>query len=477
MNNTANRNPQTEIRNPNVLLVFADQLRLQALGYAGDANAITPRIDRLAAESCSFTTAVSGCPVCSPARASLLTGQYPDRHGVFVNDVYLRESTDAMGHLFKRAGYDTAYIGKWHIDGHGERHAMIPSERRQGFDYWKAMECTHRYLKSPYYDNNDTKILFWDGYDALAQTRDACAYIREHKQDKPFCLVLSYGPPHSPCGPPHIPGPNVPQEYLDLFDPATLTLRGNVPEDCIQHARRDLHAYYAHNKALDDCMGLLLDTLNEQRLEDDTLVVFWSDHGDMLGSQGQWKKQRPWDESILVPLLMRYPRRFGRAGRSFAAPINTPDILPTVLSLCRIDSPESADGRDYSAHLEGGPAPAEAALIACYQPFGQFPLNKGCKAYRGIRTERYTYARTHDGPWLLYDNQEDPLQNENLVDRPECQTLQQQMERQLDHLLAELNDEFLPGGEYMRRWGYTCDETGTPPHTWELYPKDHPPHE
>ncbi|HPO36806.1 MAG TPA: sulfatase-like hydrolase/transferase, partial [Kiritimatiellia bacterium] len=129
-------------RAPNVVFVLADQWRAQACGYAGDPNlrGMTPTIDRLAAESANLTHAVSCCPVCSPYRASLLTGQYPLTNGLFLNDVCLSTRATSLAQACTRAGYDTAYIGKWHLDGHG-RSAYIPPERRQGFDYWKVREC------------------------------------------------------------------------------------------------------------------------------------------------------------------------------------------------------------------------------------------------------------------------------------------------------------------------------------------------
>ena len=181
---------------PNVVFVFADQWRAQAAGYAGDRNVRTPNLDRLATESIHFTTAVSNCPVCSPYRACLMNGQYPLTHGVFVNDVHLGHDVPSIADAYKGAGYDTAYIGKWHVDGRG-RLAFIPPEGRQGFDFWRAMECTHQYNESYYYGDGET-TLKWDGYDAEAQTRCAAQYVRGHDRARPFFLVLSWGPPHNP---------------------------------------------------------------------------------------------------------------------------------------------------------------------------------------------------------------------------------------------------------------------------------------
>ena len=309
-------------KKPNVVLVFADQWRAQAFGYAGDPNVQTPNLDALARRSVNCTHAVSGCSVCSPARASLLTGQYPLTHGVFVNDVELGQDATSIAQAFSAGGYDTAYIGKWHVNGRG-RSSYIPPERRQGFEYWKVLECTHDYNHSAYYAGDSDEQLVWEGYDALAQTCDAQAYLR-NRGDKPFLLVLSWGPPHAPYH-------TAPEEYQALYDPAAISLRPNVPTDWAENARQWLAGYYAHCTALDDCVGMLLQTLQEEGLEQETIFLFFSDHGDMLGSQGMDKKQKPYEESIRVPFLLRYP---GMDAAELDALIDLPDIMPTLLGLC-----------------------------------------------------------------------------------------------------------------------------------------------
>src|SRR5437016_12916743 len=134
-------------RRPNVLFILADEWRAQATGYNGDPNVRAPVLDRFASQSVDFQTAVSGCAVCCPYRASLLTGQYPLTHGVFINDVELKPKNTTLGEAFAQAGYRTGYIGKWHVYGspdgnYGRRLAYIPPEKRFGFEYWKACECT-----------------------------------------------------------------------------------------------------------------------------------------------------------------------------------------------------------------------------------------------------------------------------------------------------------------------------------------------
>jgi len=443
---------------PNIVFVFGDQWRAQSTGYAGDPNVRTPHLDRLATESVSVTHAVAGAPVCSPWRASLLTGQRPDRHGVFVNDVQLGTDGVSLARAFAGQGYDTAYVGKWHVDGRG-RSNYIPHERRQGFDYWKVLECTHRYNESPYYAGDSDEQKLWEGYDAAAQTRDACQYIADQDGSRPFLLVLSWGPPHNPYD-------TAPQEFCDLYDPAAIELRPNVPPESAAEARECLAGYYAHCSALDACIGDLGEALRRQEIEENTIFVFTSDHGDMLGSHGQHRKQKPWDESIRVPFLLRYPARFTRAPRPVPALMDACDIMPTLLSLADLPIPDTVDGLDFSGCLAGGPDPSDgAALLACYHPFGEWHRGAGGREFRGIRTVRHTYVRTLQGPWLLYDNESDPYQLENLIERPEHGDLYRQMDEQLKSKLEQVGDEFLTGGEYLARWGYQVDERGTVPYT------------
>jgi len=450
---TAEEKPK---RRPNVVFLLADQWRAQATGYAGNSIVETPHLDALARQSVNFTNAVSGCPVCCPYRGSLMTGQYPLTHGVFLNDVCLSSDAFSLAEAFNAAGYHTGYVGKWHLDGQG-RASFIPPERRQGFQYWRAAECTHNYNKSIYYADDPEK-LFWKGYDAIDQTEDARHYLRDHR-DEPFALVLSWGPPHNPYQ-------TAPEAFRKRFRAEDMQLRPNVPEEMVDAARNDLAGYYAHCAALDVCAGRIIDELDELGLAEDTILVFTSDHGDMIGSQGNQRKQRPWDEAIRVPFLVRYPRLLGSGAKEITLPINAPDIMPTLLGLCGIDVPDTVEGTDRTDLITGkAPDGDEAALITCPSPFGEWTRPKGGREYRGIRTRRYTYVRTLDGPWLLYDNQADPYQMNNLVGKPEHAALQAELETMLTARLKETKDHFRPGGEYIAKWGYTVDAHGTVPYT------------
>jgi arylsulfatase A-like enzyme len=441
---------------PNIVYVFGDQWRAQAFGYAGDPNVRTPHIDRLAAESINLRNTVSTCPLCTAYRGSLLTGQYPLTHGLFVNDVPLNPNVTSLGKLFAQAGYDTAWIGKWHVDGHG-RTVYIPPERRQGFHFWKVLECTHDYNHSAYYAGDSDQPQYWEGYDAIAQTREAQRYIREHDGEKPFLLVLSWGPPHNPYG-------TAPEAYRKMYQGDRLRLRPNVPLPLSMFVPHALAGYYAHCTTLDDCVGDLLATLEEAGIADNTLFIFTSDHGDAVGCQGHGNKQAPWAESIQVPFLLRWPARFGRSPRTLDSVMGTPDILPTLLGLCDLPIPETVEGLDFSDYIHGGPDPSDgAALIACYHPIADWWHGLGGKEYRGLRTTRYTYVRSLDGPWLLFDNEDDPYQLHNLVAEPHVQKLVRELDSRLQRKLDAQGDAFLPGLDYCRRWGYPLDDKETVP--------------
>ena len=437
---------------PNVLFILADEWRAQATGYNGDPNARTPVLDRLASQSVNFQNAVSGTPVCCPYRASLLTGQYPLTHGVFINDVELKPKGVTWGESFARAGYQTGYIGKWHVYGspdgaYGRRLAYIPPEKRFGFEYWKACECTHEYNHSLYYEGNDQTPRYWPGYDAMAQTDDACAFIeRQAKTRDAYSLVLSLGPPHFPYA-------TAPAKYQALYERQAIQLRPNVPPEYREEAINILRGYYAHMAALDDCLARLLGTLERTGTAENTILVFTSDHGDMMRSQGLTTKLYPWDESVRVPFLVRFPRRFGTRRGKVGAPLNSPDILPTLLGLCGLPVPEGVEGTDYSRAAQGHDRSlGRGALLSLPVPITE-ARKFGFAEYRVVRTDRHTYARSIHGPWLLYDNRRDPYQMHNLCGQSGHRDVQARLDRDLNAMLKARKDDFLPAGEYVARAG------------------------
>ena len=449
----------------NMLYVFADQWRRDALGYAGNPDVSTPNIDAFSRSAINIPNAISTCPVCSPYRASLLTGMKPLSHGVFTNDVPLDPTLPSLGSEFKSAGYRTAYIGKWHVHA-GGRSAPIPPEDRMGFDYWKAFECTHNYLNSSYYNHNQTTVSRWEGYDAYAQTDDLLQYLEMHRNDdRPFFAVLSWGPPHAP--PPYAatsPYDQYPCELDGFYSVDSLSLPPNVPAEVAPVARELLAGYYTHCTALDEAFGRIVEYLAARSMLDNTIVVFTSDHGDLLGSHGLYKKQSPFAEAIDVPFLVHIPG-IGPAVREEIL-LEPEDIMPSLLSLCDVPVPDTVEGADLSSEIVGESQPQrEGSLIALYVANGQWregmdggPMNIVGREYRGVRTRRYTYVIDRQGPWLLFDNLTDPHQMKNLVDTRQTESVQTELAALLQRRLVAMGDKFEAGSTYLDRWNYSVDE-------------------
>jgi arylsulfatase A-like enzyme len=445
---------------PNIVFILTDQWRASATGYSGDPNVRTPNLDRLADESFNFVNTISVCPVCTPYRASLLTGKYPTSTGMFLNDAHLPDKELCIAEVLKTEGYQTAYIGKWHLDGHG-RSDYIPPERRQGFEYWKGAECDHNYNRSHYYAGSSDKKMFWEGYDVFAQTKDAQKYILKHgDNDKPFFLFVSYGTPH-------FPHETAPEKFKANYPPEKIILPANVPDSMRAQARKEAQGYYAHCEALDQSIGKLLSTLDESGLRENTIVIFTSDHGEMMGSHGVPPKQKqvPWNESAGVPFLLRYPALHGEKAKEIEMPIVTPDIFPTLLGLTNLSIPKTIEGDDLSFVIKKGKEKEKRAVLYMgVAPFARHN-SKELKEYRAIKTAQFTYVRSLNGPWLLYDDVNDPLQMNNLIGDAKNADLHRRMERLLQSKLDEINDDFRDGDHYIKEWGYKPASHGSLPYS------------
>lgn len=442
---------------PNIVYLLTDQWRASATGYAGDPNVRTPNLDRLARQSLNFRNAVSVCPVCTPHRAALMTGRFPTSTGMFLNDAHLPDEELCMAEVFAAAGYATAYIGKWHLDGQG-RSACIPPERRQGWQYWKAAECDHDYNHSHYYEGSSDVKKYWDGYDAIAQTRDAQRYLRDQAAGaKPFVLLVSYGSPHFPHA-------SAPAEFKQLYPPAAITLPANVPAALEAAARKEAQGYYAHCTALDGCVGDILTTLDETGLAGSTILVFTSDHGEMLGSHDcpPCMKQAFWSESAAVPFLLRHPALHGQDGRVLRMPLTTPDILPTLLGLTGVAVPACMEGEDLSPLLRAGRDAEDR--VALYMNVAPFDRRRPLQEYRALRSSRYTYVRGLDGPQCLFDDDRDPLQMNNLIADPGQAAIRDDHDRRLREQLARIRDDFRPAAAHIAEWGYRVADHGSVPY-------------
>ena len=436
---------------PNLLYIFADQMRGMDMHCAGNTQLYTPNLDRLAEQGMRLTHAYANTPVCTASRAMLLTGLYPAANRVVANDLPLSTELPSLGEMFRSAGYRTGYIGKWHLDGVPRSKWTPPGPRRHGFEYWAAYNCSHDYFRADKYYRDLPVAIRMEGYEPEVQTNLALDFLAT-VDERPFCLMLSWGPPHDPY-------PLVPEVFKDQYDPTTITLRPNVsavhadaaPLARDWETRETIANYYAAITALDYQLGRILDFLDETGLAGDTIVVFTSDHGDMLWSHGRMKKQQPWEESIHIPFLIRWPNEI-QAGTTSDALFGMIDHLPTLLSLCSIEASARLQGTDLAPTLLGLEQTPPSSLFLMDMVRMDESHMQNLDEWRGLRTRRYTYARWVDGrPWLLYDNENDPYQLINLVDDLEYASVQRALDIELDAQIAVTGDICAPGSELLRR--------------------------
>jgi arylsulfatase A-like enzyme len=456
---------------PNIIIILADQWRAQSVGYADNPEVVkTPNLDKLASQSANFSTAVSTVPVCTPFKASLQTGQFALTDGVFMNDVRLDTSATTIAEVLDRNGYNTGLIGKWHLDGQHRCAYTPPGPRRQGYQYWAAINCDHDYKHEAYYIDSDSTIHFWKGIAAVSESKDAQHYIQNHAHSgRPFYLLLSWAMPHAPY---HM----APQKFKQMYNPKNMWLPPNVPKKAAPNSfryskhyrktvRYNMAGYFANISLLDDMIGKIVRTLKKEGIWNNTILLFTSDHGDMLGSQGLYGKQVPYDESIRIPMLFHYSGKHGINNETYKAMISSPDIMPTLLGLAGIPIPSSVEGVDFSSYLQGGAEPKDTvALISCPIPFGNWRRSRGGREYRGIRTPRYTYVRDLKGPWLLFDDKKDPYQMHNLVNDPTYSSIESKLNKLLNQKLEKKGDQFRPGLYYVKKFHYPkLDSNGTVP--------------
>lgn len=448
---------------PNILFVLTDQMRSTAMGCAGIENVHTPNLDALAAAGTRFTNAVSNTPSCAPARASLLTGHHTLSHRVVNNEIQVRLDTGTFAGALRDNGYRCGYIGKWHLDGGSRQQFTPPGPRRLGFDdYWAVANCTHSYMQSFYYENDDPVPRFIDGYEPVHQADLALSYIEKKLgEDDPFFLVWAPGTPHDPLL-------AQPPENLDWYPADSIAFMETnsryVPGEVRQAKRVSLAGYYAHITALDEQLGRLLELLDERGAAGDTIVVFTSDHGDMLGNHDAFFKSQPWRESVGIPLIVRWPERIP-FGRVTDGPISLIELMPTILSLTGTPIPEDTQGDDLSAFVLGDDDAAPDSVFINFAPnVAVIPH----PPFRGVVTRTHTYAETPETPWLLYDDKADPLQKNNLItwanrDDPEVVRLQTELQQKLRYWLERTDDPFEDGD--------VINDTYQPGHTGGVLPQ------
>lgn len=456
-------------KRPNLIYVFADQLRHDVLGYAGDEKAYTPNIDKFAGESMNFCSAVSVYPVCAPHRASLFTGKYPSSTGMVINEIRCMPDKDAIGHVLTDNGYNTGYIGKWHLYNTSGEHSDMtnqyvpPGEYRLGFDgYWAAYGFNHRYYKGFYFEDEYKRIDI-DGYEPDAQTDMAIDFIDKADVNKPFSLFLSYGTPHDPWT-----EENVPKEFFDMFkdvrfnDPPNYSGEASASSYWVDEFDEEWfrnkwapkrnkikQVYYAMVANLDRNFGRLLECIDKKGIFENTIVVFTSDHGEMWGAHQRIAKKIFYDEAARIPFLIRWPKCI-KEGSENDACLNTPDIMPSLLELMGLEIPGSVEGTSFAKSMKGQKQIEPKA--AFMQGMGHTYKWKDGDEWRSLRDKQYTYALTINGNEYLFDNLNDPYQMNNLVKKEEYRQKTQYYREMLKDKMKNLNDEMKPCTWYKDKW-------------------------
>jgi arylsulfatase A-like enzyme len=407
-------------KRPNVVYLFADQMRNHAMNCMGNDQVISPNLDKLAAEGFLLENAIACSPVCTPYRGQLLTGRYGHSTGVITNDVRLPDDEFLISQAMKQAGYTTGYIGKWHLAGY--RKDPVDAVSRRGWDFWAVRNCSHKHSKPQYWLNDSKEVVTVKGWEPDIQTDLAIEFIKKQKA-APFALMVSYGPPHNPY--------KAPDRFVKQYAGRELKPRPNVPK----HNDSVLRHYYAMVTSLDECVGRISAALEEAGIADDTIFCFTSDHGDMLGSQGHKLKQRPWEESINVPFMVRYPRRIKPEQRSDAL-LASVDIMPTFLGMCGVPVPDRVEGINQTDMLFGKKKDMRDEVFLFNVHAGGGPLTD----WRGIRTKDWVYAYHYAGDWILYDLNNDPHQLKNLIDDPAYAAKKAELRKRLDSIRRELGE-------------------------------------
>lgn len=412
-------------KQPNVIWIFGDQHRGQATGFAGDPNVYTPNLDRFAQEGMVCRNAFAGFPLCCPARGSLLTGLYPHKC-VPGHEHPLPEGQRTVAHELKDAGYHTAYFGKWHLGGFEEKNGraaffITDPDRRGGFDEWVGFENNNSQFDSWVHGGRGEEAFHYrlPGYETDALTDLLIDYLERRAQagqedgaEEPFFAVLSVQPPHDPY--------IAPEEWMRRHTPGAITLRPNVPKIGYVEDRacRQLAGYYAMIENLDWNFGRVRECLSRLGMAEDTHILFFSDHGDMQGSHGQFAKNSPWEESIRVPMVLGGGKPFyGDKNGHSDLPVNVTDVAATTLGLCGVPVPDWMQGKDYSGLRREGRALPERAESGFLQ--STEPTNHGYsidRRWRGVVTaDGWKYVCLENQPWMLHHLAEDPYEQVNLA--------------------------------------------------------------
>ncbi|WP_156299348.1 sulfatase family protein [Streptobacillus canis] len=429
----------------NLIFLFADQWRRNAAGFVGQEDVITPNIDIFSKDSITFTNAVSTGPLCSPSRASILTGTYPATHGVWTNcktglfDVWLKEEAITITDVLKENEYYIGYIGKWHLDNPEENIEKLPKsgarnwdaftppgKKRHGIDYWYSYGAYDNHLK-PHYWEDSNEMIEVDKWSVEHETDKAIEFL-ENNKERQFALFLSWNPPHTPLD-------LVPEKYVKMYEGKRLRVSDNVIlNNVIDHTESmpqalnftesefqdTLKKYYAAVSGIDENFGRLIKYLKENNLYENSIIVLTADHGEMLCSHGLWSKHVWYEESIGIPFMIKYGDNKGIS----ESVLSGVDIMPTLLSLLELKIPSTVEGKDLKDVITKKEDDLEnTAVIAAYpgqikaiEKFNKENLNNLDFGWRAVRSKDHTfvinkgYEPGKEIETLLYDNVNDIYQ-------------------------------------------------------------------
>lgn len=422
---------------PNILFIFSDQQRWDTCGCYGQALPTTPNLDRMAAEGVRFEHAYTCQPVCGPARACLQTGKYATEVDCPTNNRMLPLEEKTLAQYLSGQGYDTGYIGKWHLasfgpkDGPDNYHTRpVPPERRGGYDYWLAsdtLEFTSHGYDGYMFDGEGKRRDFPEGrYRADAQTDWVIEYLNTRSGEKPFFLFTSYIEPHHQNDHDCHEGPRGSRErFKDFVVPGDLVGTGG-------NWREEYPDYLGCINSLDENLGRIRAALAAKGLAENTLIIYTSDHGSHFCTRNSEYKRSCHDGCIRIPLIINGPGF--RGGAVPDALTSLLDLPPTILSAAGLTPPEIMRGRPLQPLVDGTPDdwPQEVFLQISESQCG-----------RAIRTHKWKYSvRSPEHSWemdssdtyvedFLYDLEADPHERVNLVDDPQYEGVREELRQRL----------------------------------------------
>ena len=431
----------------NIIFYFSDQQRWDTCGCFGQPLDITPNLDRLAKEGVKFDNAFSPQPVCGPCRALFQTGKYPTETGCFRNNIMLPRDVKTLANYMEEAGYETAYIGKWHLASDGELEkppvidhtvTAVPAEYRGGYSgFWRAadvLEFTSHGYDGYVFDENNRRIDF-KGYRADCINDFALEYLDQYEGEKPFFMTVSQIEPHHQNDHEHYEGPEGSKEkYADFVLPHDLVvLKGNAAEEYPD--------YLGQCASLDENLGRLIDKLKEKGLYENTILIYVSDHGSHFKTRNTDSHLNGYDDykrsghdgALHVPLVIAGgPFRGGKEVREL---VSTESLPKTILALAGVDVRDAMIGENLLDVVEKKNPQREN------QVFAQISESR---IGRVVRTEDYLYgvyapdinggkqgASELYADDYLYDLKKDPWQLENVVTEPAYREAKEELRRRL----------------------------------------------